>query len=143
MAQFVRDAISGELTLEYFAKRLAEGWKITTVEWVREQPAEKTQPMGLLGDQVTPPFGLRVSENGFVEENPVEATVLLLILEQIVRERRIQEIATELNSQGYATREGFPWTATAVFNLLPRVIEVGPALLKSAAWQDRRPGLLT
>jgi hypothetical protein len=60
------------------------------------------------------------------------------MLEQIVREKRIQEIAAELNRNGYATRAGLPWSPTDVFNLLPRLIEVGPRLLKSAAWQQRR-----
>jgi hypothetical protein len=62
----------------------------------------------------------------------------MLILEQIVKEKRISEIANQLNLAGYRTREGTPWGPTAVFNLLPRLIEAGPSLLKSAAWRERR-----
>jgi hypothetical protein len=139
MKQSIRDAVTGELSLEYFARRFSEGWKIATIDWFREADASLNQPASLLNDQATLPYGLQVAEDGLVNENPLEATVLLLILEQIIKERRIQEIAAELNLQGYATRDGMPWSATDVFNLLPRLIEAGPSLLKSAAWQKRRP----
>ncbi len=141
MKQLVRDTIKGDLTLDYFAKRLAEGWAVASIEWVRESDEATTpQPakLNLVDDASALPFGLRVSEGGFLEENPLEAAVLLLILEQIVQERRITEIAHELNTQHYLTRHGTAWTPTDVFNLLPRLIDAGPSLLKSAAWEQRR-----
>lgn len=64
--------------------------------------------------------------------------MLLTILEMIVAEKRVPLIADELNQRGYRTRSGSRWTATQVFDLLPRVIDMGPELLKSAAWQERR-----
>lgn len=141
MKQSIRDVITGELTLDYFVRRSAEGWKVESIEWVRESGDHKTSaelPDHLTGFPAVP-YGLQVAENGLhLEENPLEATVLLLILEQIVREKRIQEIAGQLNLLGYSTRGGKPWSATDVFNLMPRLIEAGPALLKSAAWQQRR-----
>jgi hypothetical protein len=138
--QSIRDLVTGELSLEYFAKRFGEGWKVASIEWFRETsdagiPAESTN---LLNDQAIP-YGFQVTESGVVQENPLEATVLLLILEQIIREKRIQEIASDLNQHGYSTRDGMPWGATDVFNLLPRLIEAGPSLLKSTAWRQRRP----
>jgi hypothetical protein len=141
MKQSIRDVVTGELSLEYFAKRFGEGWKVASIEWIRESdevstPAETTR---LLDERSALPYGFRISETGLVQENPLEATVLLLILDQIVREKRISEIATELNLQGYSTREGMPWSPTDVFNLLPRLIEAGPSLLKSGTWQQRRP----
>ena len=141
MKQSVRDFVSGEVSLEYFAKRFAEGWKMSSVEWFRESD-EATVPSDsphVLNERSSLPYGYRITDAGVVQENPLEATVLILILDQIVRERRIQEIATELNLQGYATRDGMPWSATDVFNLLPRLIEAGPSLLKSDAWRQRRP----
>ena len=141
MKQSIRDVITGELTLDYFVRRSAEGWKVASIEWVRESGDYKASaelPDHLTGFPVVP-YGLQVADDGVrLEENPLEATVLLLILEQIVREKRIQEIAGQLNLQGYSTRGGKPWSATDVFNLMPRLIEAGPALLKSAAWQQRR-----
>ena len=71
-------------------------------------------------------------------ESPAEAAVLLHILDQVVREKRVPEIARELNERGYSTRTGMPWRASDVFNLMPRLIDVGPSLLKSDAWRQRR-----
>ncbi|HWF48785.1 MAG TPA: hypothetical protein VG168_17390 [Bryobacteraceae bacterium] len=143
MKQSIRDVVTGELSLEYFAKRFAEGWKVFSIEWFREsgEAAVPTESASLLDERETIPYGLRITEDGAVQENPLEATVLLLILDQIVREKRIQEIATELNLQGYSTRDGMPWGPTDVFNLMPRLIEAGPSLLKSVAWQQRRPSV--
>jgi hypothetical protein len=140
MNQSIRDAVTGDLSLEYFAKRFGEGWKLSSIEWSREsaESSISADSSHILGDRETLPYGLRITE-GVVQENPLEATVLLLILDQIVKEKRIQEIAKELNLQGYATRDGRPWGPTDVFNLLPRLIEAGPSLLKSVAWQQRRP----
>jgi hypothetical protein len=140
MKQSIRDVVTGELSLEYFAKRFAEGWRVSSIEWFREsgQAAAPAESSKLLSEREAIPYGLRITEDGNVQENPLEATVLLLILDQIVREKRIQEIANELNLQGYLTRDGMPWGPTDVFNLMPRLIEAGPSLLKSVAWQQRR-----
>lgn len=142
MKETIRDVVTGELTLDYFMKRSAEGWKLASVEWVRE--SNKTEPAAtlprVLTDWANLPYGLQVAQDGLhLEENPLETTVLLLILEQIVKEKRIQEIAWQLNIQGYSTRDGRAWNASDVFDMLPRLIEAGPSLLKSAVWQQRRP----
>jgi hypothetical protein len=141
MKQSIHDVVTGELSLEYFAKRFGEGWKVSSIEWSREsdEVSTSTESKNILDERSPLPYGFRITERGVVQENPLEATVLLLILDQIVREKRIQEIANELNLQGYVTRDGMPWSATDVFNLLPRLIEAGPSLLKSGAWQQRRP----
>jgi hypothetical protein len=64
--------------------------------------------------------------------------VLLTILELIVVEKGVSHIAAELNRRGYATRGGTAWTSSAVFNLLPRLIEAAPDILKSENWQAHR-----
>lgn len=142
MKEIIRDVVTGELTLDYFMKRSAEGWKLASVEWVRE--SDKAQPASTLPHVLTGsadlPYGLQVGQDGVhLEENPLETTVLLLILEQIVKEKRVHEIAWQLNMQGYSTRDGRSWSASDVFDMLPRLIEAGPSLLKSAVWQQRRP----
>jgi|SRR5579885_1080060 hypothetical protein len=144
MEERIRDQVTGELTLDYFVRRSAEGWKLVSVEWVREAEAKDAPSRAsrvLQNTQATAvPYGLQLApEGGALEENPLETTVLLSILEQIVKEKRISEIAVELNLAGYRTREGNSWSPTAVFNLLPRLIEVGPSLLKSSAWREHRP----
>jgi hypothetical protein len=142
MKETIRDVVTGELTLDYFMRRSAEGWKLASVEWTRE--SETAQAVSALPHVLTGwgdvPYGLQVAQDGVhLEENSLETTVLLLILEQVVKEKRIHEIAWQLNMQGYSTRDGRSWSAGDVFNMLPRLIEAGPALLKSAVWQQRRP----
>ena len=142
MEQYARDVIRGELTLEYFARKLSEGWKVRAIDWSREVNDAMSDSIPsfspILDAEASVPFGLHLTENKILQENPLESTVLLLILEQIVREKRIAEIAAELNKGGYTTRNGKPWSPADVFDLLPRVIEVGPSILKSNVWQERR-----
>jgi hypothetical protein len=138
--QHSRDLVSGPITLDYLVRRAAEGWSIAAIEWVRE--AEKTdtaEPQQASMVKAEIPYGLEVAESGMeLIPNPLEGSILLLILQKIVKEKRIGDIANELNRNGYRTRDGALWTAPAVFNLLPRLIEAGPELLKSPAWQELR-----
>jgi len=39
---------------------------------------------------------------------------------------------------GYRTRAGKPWSRVAVFNMMPRLIEVGPRIFSSEEWEQRR-----
>jgi hypothetical protein len=142
MIERTRDLVGGQLTLDYFMQKAAEGWRIAAVEWVREVPDSvadgRTTALSVQGEPA--PYGLRIAPDGMnLERNPVEMTVLLMILEQIVKEKRITEIAADLNVNGFKTRSGSAWSASAVFELLPRLIEMGPTLLKSSEWRERRP----
>ncbi len=141
MTQRSRDLIAGQLTLDYFMQKAAEGWTLAAVEWVREVPDSvsdhKPMEVSVLSEDI--PYGLRIADDGMnLERNPLEMTVLLLMLEEIVKEKRITEIAADLNFHGFKTRRGAAWSATAVFELLPRLIEMGPALLKTPEWMERR-----
>ena len=141
MTERIRDLIAGELTLDYFMKKAADGWKIAAVEWVRDMPDSVSHgtPVQISVHPAEIPYGLRIAGDGQnLEHNPLEMTVLLSILEEIVKEKRITQIAVDLNVSGYKTRRGSPWSASAVFELLPRLIEIGPTLLKSPEWQQRR-----
>ena len=141
MTQRSRELITGPLTLDYFVRKAAEGWTLAAVEWVREveETASKPESHDIAIQPEELPYGVQLSENGLhLEENPLENTVLLLILENIVKEKRVTEIADDLNREGFRTRRSTPWSATAVFNLLPRLIEVGPKLLKTSGWPERR-----
>lgn len=142
MTQRMRDLVPGQLTIDYFMQKAAEGWKVAAIEWVRELPDALAdgQPAMASVPAEAAPYGLRIAADGMnLERNPLEMTVLLLILEQIVKEKRITEIAADLNVNGFKTRTGSPWSASAVFELLPRLIEMGPTLLKSPEWRERRP----
>jgi Recombinase len=143
VTQRSRDLVGGPLSLDYFMRRAADGWTLAAVEWVREveapDSATEIPPLEINVEPEEIPYGLRISDDGLhLEPNPVEATVLLLILEKIVLEKRLSQIADDLNIRGFRTRRGTRWTSSTVFDLLPRLIEVGPKLLKSADWRDRR-----
>jgi hypothetical protein len=145
MTQRHRDLIGGEVTLDYFMRKMAEGWTLAAVEWVREVDDRpgiiKPLQVSIHGEEL--PYGLQVAADGLhVEQNPLEKTILLMILEKIVREKRITEIAIDLNAAGLKTRRGTEWTPAEVFDLLPRLVEMGPKLLNSQEWVERRRSAL-
>ena len=43
-----------------------------------------------------------------------------------------------INDRGYRTRRGAEWGPASVFNLLPRMIEIGPNVFSQAEWAARR-----
>lgn len=89
------------------------------------------------------PYGTQISSDcRYLEENPREQTIILAIFEMIVQDRPISEIAATLNQRGFVTRDGADWTASAVFNLLPRLIEVGQRTLATREWAEIRRGLM-
>jgi hypothetical protein len=127
--------------LDYLVAKTVQGWRLSAIEWVREidseGAAEEGSKPGTEGEELA--YGIRLSESGTsVERNAQEIAVLLLILEEIIKERRVTEIAAVLNRAGHRTRSGALWTPAAVFNLLPRLIEIGPQLLNSPEWTRRR-----
>ena len=120
------------------ARQAEQGWKLVAVEWERELPeAEATAP---LPEEV--PFGLRVStEAGRLEVEPTEQEALFLMMELTIQDGPYSVIAEELNRRGYRTRQGMRWTPISVFQMLPRLIEVGPRIFSTQEWQERRARL--
>ncbi len=103
------------------------------VEWEREVESADDQ---LLTEV---PFGLRISPGTQgLEQNPAEREILLQLMELIVQEGSYAHIADEINRRGLRTRQGEKWTPVSVFEMLPRLIEVGPQLFQSEDWQKRR-----
>lgn len=113
-----------------------KGWKLVALEWEREvEGAEANLPAEI-------PFGLRISpESQRLEENPAEREILVAMMELIVQEGSYSRIAEEINRRGFRTREGMRWTPVSVFEMLPRLIEVGPHVFHSPEWQKRRQQL--
>ncbi len=129
----MRQVVSDPLESTNFQQLAKEGWKLVAIEWEREVEATEDQ----LSAEV--PFGLRIApETQRLEENPAEREILLQLMELIVQEGSYAHIADEINCRGFRTREGAKWTPISVFEMLPRLIEVGPQLLQSAEWQKRR-----
>jgi hypothetical protein len=129
----VRQAVSGLLQPEEIQQHAAKGWKLVAVEWEREiETAEDHLPAEV-------PFGLRVApETQRLEENPNEREVLVQMLELIVQEGSYARIAEEINRRGFRTRQGEKWTSVSVFEMMPRLIEVGPHVFRSSEWQKRK-----
>jgi len=132
----LRETISGPLDPDYLRRREASGWRLAVVEWVRE--SDEPQAKGPPREEV--PYGMRVGADCVhLEEDASETQAMLLMLELIVQEIRLPQVADELNRRGFRTRAGSEWNPVAVFNLLPRLIEVGPRIFSSEEWIGRRP----
>jgi hypothetical protein len=88
------------------------------------------------------PYGLRVSDDCTkLVGNPVEIEIIVRALDLIVEDCPLSRVAERLNEAGYQTRDGGAWTAATLFELLPRMIQVGPRLFASDAWLTRRARL--
>jgi len=128
----VRQLVSGAVAEADLKERTEKGWKLVAIEWERElETAEDPLP----GDV---PFGLRIAGEARLEENPAEREILFQLMELIVQEGSYARIADELNRRGFRTRLGAEWSQVSVFEMLPRLIEVGPRVFQSVEWQKRR-----
>jgi len=132
----LREPLSGSPTLDYLNQRMAAGWKLVALEW--ERAAEAQAPdLPPAAEEI--PYGVQVSSDGLrLVENPVEREIIILALDRIVEDCPLSQVADELNRRGHRTRDGGQWTPAALFNLLPRMIEVGPRLFVSEEWAERR-----
>ena len=136
----LHESIAALPTLEYLAQRIQEGWKLTGLEWERESASEEAGPQPDPAEEI--PYGLRVSDDCTrLTECAPEKEVVILALDMIVEDRPLSYVADELNLRGYQTRDGKSWTPTALFNLLPRMIQMGPRLFTSQEWITRRKKL--
>lgn len=137
----LRQIVSGPLDPNDLKQRAAKGWKLTAIEWEREVEATDSETAT---EQISAevPYGLRVDpEAPRLEENPAERELLLQMMELIVQEGSYSRIADEINRRGFRTRQGGRWSPVSVFEMLPRLIEVGPRVFQSAEWQKRRQTL--
>ncbi|HEX3743051.1 MAG TPA: hypothetical protein VHW09_03950 [Bryobacteraceae bacterium] len=135
----IREPLTGSPTLEYLNERMAAGWKLVALEW--EKPAESQ--ISTTEEKVEEiPYGLQVSTDCLrLVENPSERQIIILALDMIVDDCPLSRVAEELNRRGMRARDGQPWTPGALFNLLPRMIEVGPRLFVTEEWAHRRQRL--
>lgn len=135
----IRELVTGTVDLEYMKGKTEAGWKLVALEWRREIPGEEHE--AVLVEEI--PYGLRVAPDcSRLEEDADEKTVLIHMMELIVQDYSVSLVATELNKKGFRTRSGSHWTPVSVFNMLPRLIEVGPRIFSSEEWEARRERLL-
>jgi hypothetical protein len=128
-----RQVVNAPVEAQELQRRAKEGWRLVAVEWERDLP--QTTPD--LSAQV--PFGLQLSpETATLELNAKEWQALILMMDMTVQEGPYWTIAEELNRRGFRTREGQPWTPISVFQMLPRLIEIGPKIFATDEWRKRR-----
>ncbi|HEV2698971.1 MAG TPA: recombinase family protein [Terriglobales bacterium] len=129
----MRQLIAGPLELEALKQQAEQGWKLVAVEWEREvETTEEQLPADV-------PFGLQiVPETRRLETNPAEREILFQMMELVVEEGSYARIADEINRRGFRTRQGHRWSPVSVFEMIPRLIEVGPHVFRSAEWQKRK-----
>ncbi len=130
----VREVVWEPPSPNYLMEKVRKGWTLVALEWEREMDEQEARALGLPSDV---PYGLRIATSSLtLEEDPDERKALVEMLGQIVQDEvRFSAVAQALNEKGFKTREGKPWTPTAVFDMLPRLIEVAPTILTSEEWE--------
>src|SRR4029077_2470957 len=136
----IREVVTGSVDMDYVRQKTEAGWKLVALEWRREIAGDESSEAVLMEEI---PYGLRVAPDcSRLEEDPQERSVLVQMMELIVQDYSITLVASELNKRGLRTRSGGFWTPVSVFNMLPRLIEVGPNIFSSDDWEARRERLL-
>jgi len=139
MAHFerIRDVISGPFSPDIMRQRTAAGWQLVSIEWRRELPGDAAPSDGAYNEDI--PYGLRISDDcQRLEVEPREHQALVLMMEMLVQDFPLSSVVSDLNEKGFRTRAGKPWSRISVFNMLPRLIEIGPSLFSSEEWEARR-----
>ena len=134
--EYLREPVGDLPTPDHLQARVAAGWKLAALEW--ERGADEPAGLGPKWEEAIP-YGLQVSGDcSRLVENPGETQVIVAALDLIVGDFPLSRVAAELNRRGHTTRDGGPWTMTALFDLLPRMIQVGPRVFSSEQWVTRR-----
>lgn len=137
----MREVLTDPLTQAHIDGKSGEGWKAVAIVWERQAADHaQPQPANLAED---PPYGLKISEDCLqLEQDIQEKEALLVMLEMIIQDKPLSEIAESLNQRGFRTRHNTKWTPGSVFDMLPRLIEVGPRVFTSEEWVVRRGRLM-
>jgi hypothetical protein len=136
----MREVLAGPLTPAYIDQKFRTGWKPVVVVWEREVEGAPPEPANIT-EQV--PYGLKISEDCMqLEQDIQEKEALVVMLEMIIQDKPLTEIAESLNQRGFRTRYNTKWTPGTVFDMLPRLIEVGPRVFTSEEWVARRGRLM-
>ena len=134
----VREVLKSPPTAEFWREKTEKGWRPVAVEWERDAP--QADPSGRLKEEV--PYGLEVAaDRMYLVENPTEIEIVRLLLAQIVNDQPLSAAAEELNRRGHRQRDGAHWTQVALFNMLPRVVELAPRIYSSEEWSEKRARL--
>jgi hypothetical protein len=137
--QNAREVLTNPLTTSYLERRAADGWKPVAIIWQRQ--VDDDQPFADITEPV--PYGLKIAEDCIALEQDVqEREALIVMLEMIIQDKSLSATAEELNRRGFRTRHNHNWTPGSVFDMLPRLIEVGPRVFSTEEWVVRRGKLM-
>jgi hypothetical protein len=137
--QHTREVLSNPLTAADLDRMARLGWKPVAVIWQRQ--VDDDQPLADITEPV--PYGLKIAEDCVALEQDVqEREALIIMLEMIIQEKSLSATAEELNRRGFRTRHNSNWTPGSVFDMLPRLIEVGPRVFSTEEWVVRRGRLM-
>jgi len=137
--QRVKESFDRPFDPSYLRERVQAGWRLVGLEWERDVESDDSPKPKLLQEA---PFGSQISRDcEYLEENAPEMHFLFSMMELIIQDISITKVAEELNKKGFRTRKGTEWGPVAVFNMLPRLIEVTPRILASEEWVERRKRL--
>ena len=142
--QRTREVLSSPLTAADLERRASEGWKPVAVIWERQVDDQADDSGRTLADITQPvPYGLKIAEDcTALEQDLREREALMVMLEMIIQDKPLSETAEELNRRGFRTRLNSRWTPGSVFDMLPRLIEVGPRVFSTEEWVVRRGKLM-
>ena len=119
----------------YWNEKVGQGWRLVAVEWERE--AEEAQETSDDWEEV--PYGLKVADDCIhLVENQAEKEAMTAMLELIVADKSMSDVAEGVNQRGFRTRQGTKWSAVAIFNLLPRLVESSSRIYPTPDWAERR-----
>src|SRR5580693_4841883 len=102
MAYFerIRDVISGPFSPEIIGQRTAAGWQLVSIEWRRELPDSESPTQGAFAEDI--PYGLRISDDcQRLEVDPTENKILLLMMDLLVQDFRIQASSATSMKRGF------------------------------------------
>lgn len=139
MAYFerIKDVLSVPFSPDIIRQRTSAGWQMVSIEWRRELPDGEAPSEAVFNEDI--PYGLRISDDcKRLEPDPLEHQILMEIMELLTQDFSYSAIVSSLNEKGFRQRDGRPWSRIAVFNMIPRLIEVGPRFFSSAEWEQRR-----
>lgn len=134
----MREATQGSISLQDLQTRSAAGWRLIALEWERESDQADEE---LLGDPLDEeiPYGVQVSQDGRrLESNPDEYRVIAQMMELLIQDLPLSQVAIDMNKRGMRTRAGHLWTQISVFEMLPRLSEVSPKIITAKEWEKRR-----
>jgi len=138
--QHTREVLSNPMTTAILDRKAAQGWKPVAIIWER-QVDDNEPPIADISEPV--PYGLKIAEDCIaLEQDLVEREALVVMLEMIIQEKSLSETASELTRRGFRTRQNSNWTPGSVFDMLPRLIEVGPRVFSTEEWVVRRGKLM-